>query len=115
MHVRRATGHHHSPQAFFTYGFSDDLLSRLRAHVDVIAAVGNVCDPADLFGDRFDIDGPGNIDPAMADENSQSLHGSIFGITVGLPATNSTYEHSKNAKYQSSNVKSNPKPKSEKL
>jgi hypothetical protein len=48
--------------------------------------VGDVLDPTDLFGDRFDIDGPGNIDPAMADKNTQSLHGSFFGITVGLPA-----------------------------
>jgi hypothetical protein len=70
MHVGRATRHHHASQAFFAYGFSDNLLPWFRAHVDVIGAVGDVLDSTDLFGDRFHIDGPGNIDPAVADENT---------------------------------------------
>jgi hypothetical protein len=36
--------------------------------------VGNVSDPTDFFGNRFDIDGPGNIDPTMADEDSELSH-----------------------------------------
>jgi hypothetical protein len=80
VHVGRATGHDHSPQAFFPYSFSDNLLPWFRAHVDVIGAVGDVFDPTDFLGDRFDIDGPGNIDPTMADENTQFSHRPSFVI-----------------------------------
>jgi hypothetical protein len=105
MHVGRATGHDHSPQAFFAYGFPDNLLPWFRAHVDVIGAMGDVFDPTDLFGDRFDIDGPGNIDPAMADKDAQSLHDSLLGITVGLPTQASHMNSAKmpNTKVQMSN------------
>jgi len=36
--------------------------------------VGDVSDTTDLFSDRFDIDGPGDINPAMADKNTQPFH-----------------------------------------
>jgi hypothetical protein len=74
MHVGRATGHHHSSQTFFANGLANNLLAWFRAHVDVIGAVGDVFDPTYLFGDRFDIDGPRNIDSTMADKNSKLFH-----------------------------------------
>jgi hypothetical protein len=105
MHVGRATGHDHSSKAFFAYSFSDNLLPWFRAHVDVIRAVGDVSHPTDLLGDRFDINGPSNIDSAMADKDAQSLHDSLLGITVGLPAQASHMNSAKmpNTKVQMSN------------
>jgi hypothetical protein len=68
--------------------------------------VGDVFDPTYLFGDRFDIDGPGDIYSTMADKYSQSLHGSLFDITVILPAQDLRMNTAKmpNIKAQMSNI-----------
>jgi hypothetical protein len=59
------------------------LLPWFRAHIDVIGAAGDIFDPTYFFGDRFDIDGPGNIDSTMTDKDSQSAHGTSQN-SIGL-------------------------------
>jgi hypothetical protein len=74
MHAGRATGYHDSIQTFFADGLPDDLLSRFGAHIDVIRAVADIFDLAYLLSNRLHIYGPGNIDSAMADKDTQFLH-----------------------------------------
>jgi hypothetical protein len=74
VHARGTARHDDSIQTLIADGVTDDLLPRLRAHVDVIGAVGNTFNLSHLFSHRFDIDSPSDIDSTMADKNAELLH-----------------------------------------
>jgi hypothetical protein len=87
VHARGTARHDDAIQTLIADGVPDDLLPWLRAHVDVIGAVGNTFDLSHLFGHRFDIDGPSDIDATMADKNAQPfLHSTSqwFNIASSL-------------------------------
>ena len=72
VHARRAGRHDHMGQLLFLDGFFEQVLSRVGAHVFVICGKGHSGEPADLSSNPFDINCPGYVFAAMADEYAYS-------------------------------------------
>src|SRR5664280_1295876 len=73
MHARRAGGHHHMSEVLILDFLFDKILSRIRAHKQIIFGNYDTREGGRICRHLLHSDTIGNVDPAVADEKPDSL------------------------------------------
>jgi hypothetical protein len=74
MHARGAGGNYHVRKFLFLNGLLEKILPRIGTHVFIVGGESNTGKSTDLPGNPLNINGPGDIFTAMADEYAYSGH-----------------------------------------